>query len=102
MRSKRRAGAALRALLELGAKDVAVLEDGVERRIPVDQLSVGTTFVVRPGEKSGHAGKLEGRQRAGVASDPPRLVDRQPQWWSCASSCPRTAPPGYSAVWTLT
>ncbi|GGT02374.1 heavy metal translocating P-type ATPase [Nonomuraea spiralis] len=50
-RSKRRAGAALRALLELGAKDVAVLRDGVETRIPSDQLAVGDTFVVRPGEK---------------------------------------------------
>jgi Cu+-exporting ATPase len=50
-RAKRRAGAALRALLELGAKDVAVLRDGHETRIPVDQLRVGETFVVRPGEK---------------------------------------------------
>ncbi|KZB79552.1 heavy metal translocating P-type ATPase [Amycolatopsis regifaucium] len=50
-RSKRRAGAALRALLELGAKDVAVLRDGGEVRIPVDQLAVGDEFVVRPGEK---------------------------------------------------
>lgn len=50
-RSKRRAGAALRALLELGARDVAVLRDGVETRVPVDQLAVGDTFVVRPGEK---------------------------------------------------
>jgi Cu+-exporting ATPase len=50
-RSKRRAGAALRALLELGAKDVAVLRDGAEVRIPIDQLTVGDTFVVRPGEK---------------------------------------------------
>jgi Cu+-exporting ATPase len=50
-RSKRRAGAALRALLELGAKDVALLQDGVERRVPVDQLTVGDVFVVRPGEK---------------------------------------------------
>ncbi|MEU0108468.1 heavy metal translocating P-type ATPase [Streptomyces sp. NPDC006251] len=50
-RSKRRAGAALRALLELGAKDVAVLRDGREERIPVDQLAVGDLFVVRPGEK---------------------------------------------------
>ncbi|GHE75342.1 carbonate dehydratase [Amycolatopsis deserti] len=50
-RSKRRAGAALRALLELGAKDVAVLRDGREERIPVDQLAVGETFLVRPGEK---------------------------------------------------
>jgi Cu+-exporting ATPase len=50
-RSKRRAGAALRALLELGAKDVAVLRDGTEVRIPTDQLAVGDRFVVRPGEK---------------------------------------------------
>ncbi|WP_412459536.1 heavy metal translocating P-type ATPase [Actinoalloteichus sp. GBA129-24] len=50
-RAKRRSGAALRALLELGAKDVAVLRDGSELRIPVDQLAVGDHFVVRPGEK---------------------------------------------------
>ncbi|MGW0250725.1 heavy metal translocating P-type ATPase [Nocardia goodfellowii] len=50
-RSKRRAGAALRALLELGAKEVSVLRDGAERRIPVEQLAVGDEFVVRPGEK---------------------------------------------------
>ena len=50
-RSKRRAGAALRALLQLGAKDVAVLRDGTETRIPVDRLQVGDEFVVRPGEK---------------------------------------------------
>jgi Cu+-exporting ATPase len=50
-RSKRRAGAALRALLEIGAKDVAVLRDGREERIPVDRLKVADRFVVRPGEK---------------------------------------------------
>jgi Cu+-exporting ATPase len=50
-RSKRRAGAALRALLHLGAKDVAVLRAGVEERVPVDRLVVGDLFVVRPGEK---------------------------------------------------
>ncbi|HEX6937625.1 MAG TPA: cation transporter, partial [Actinomycetes bacterium] len=50
-RAKRRSGAALRALLELGAKDVAVLRDGAELRIPVEQLAVGDEFVVRPGEK---------------------------------------------------
>ncbi|MBC6449847.1 cadmium-translocating P-type ATPase [Actinokineospora sp. HBU206404] len=50
-RAKRRAGAALRALLDLGAKDVAVLRDGVETRVPVGQLAVGDRFVVRPGEK---------------------------------------------------
>jgi P-type Cu+ transporter len=50
-RAKRRSGAALRALLELGAKDVAVLRDGREERIAVDDLAVGDRFVVRPGEK---------------------------------------------------
>ncbi|MCU1350973.1 MAG: carbonate dehydratase [Acidimicrobiales bacterium] len=50
-RAKRRSGAALRALLSLGAKDVAVLRDGREERIPTDQLLVGDRFVVRPGEK---------------------------------------------------
>ncbi|UOR01465.1 heavy metal translocating P-type ATPase [Leucobacter allii] len=50
-RSKRRAGAALRALLELGAKEVSVLRDGAEARIPSDELLVGDEFVVRPGEK---------------------------------------------------
>ncbi len=50
-RSRRRAGAALRALLELGAKDVAVLCDGVETRLPIERLAVGDEFVVRPGEK---------------------------------------------------
>ncbi|WTE71247.1 heavy metal translocating P-type ATPase [Streptomyces sp. NBC_01615] len=50
-RSKRRAGAALRALMELGAKDVAVLRDGREVRVPVSQLAAGDRFVVRPGEK---------------------------------------------------
>ncbi|MGW1625324.1 heavy metal translocating P-type ATPase [Streptomyces sp. NPDC002172] len=50
-RSKRRAGAALRALMELGARDVAVLRDGREVRVPVASLAVGDRFVVRPGEK---------------------------------------------------
>ncbi|MEU1518564.1 heavy metal translocating P-type ATPase [Streptomyces sp. NPDC005811] len=50
-RSKRSAGAALRALMELGAKDVSVLRDGRETRIPADRLVVGDRFVVRPGEK---------------------------------------------------
>ena len=51
-RAKRRSGAALRALLHMGAKDVAVLRDtGAEIRIPIDQLAVGDIFVVRPGEK---------------------------------------------------
>ncbi|TLF64725.1 copper-translocating P-type ATPase [Nocardia asteroides NBRC 15531] len=50
-RSKRQAGAALRALLELGAKEVSVLREGKEEHIPADQLAVGDLFVVRPGEK---------------------------------------------------
>ncbi|MFI2423416.1 heavy metal translocating P-type ATPase [Streptomyces sp. NPDC018955] len=50
-RSKRRAGAALRALMELGAKDVTVLRGGREVRIPAERLAVGDRFVVRPGEK---------------------------------------------------
>ncbi|GAT70998.1 carbonate dehydratase [Planomonospora sphaerica] len=58
-RSKRRAGAALRALLELGAKDVAVLRGGAEVRVPSDQLAVGDRFVVRPGEKIATDGVIE-------------------------------------------
>ncbi|MFD8563569.1 heavy metal translocating P-type ATPase [Streptosporangium canum] len=58
-RSKRRAGAALRALLELGAKEVAVLRGGAEVRIPTDQLAVGDRFVVRPGEKIATDGVVE-------------------------------------------
>ncbi|MFD7322858.1 heavy metal translocating P-type ATPase [Streptomyces sp. NPDC059875] len=50
-RAKRKAGAALRALMELGAKDVAVLRGGTEVRIPVSALRTGDLFVVRPGEK---------------------------------------------------
>ncbi|MDQ4110293.1 MAG: heavy metal translocating P-type ATPase [Actinomycetota bacterium] len=58
-RSKRRAGAALTALLELGAKEVAVLRDGSEIRIPIDELAVGDLFVVRPGEKIATDGIVE-------------------------------------------
>ncbi|MEA3218637.1 MAG: P-type Cu+ transporter [Acidimicrobiia bacterium] len=58
-RAKRRSGSALRALLQLGAKDVAVLRDGVERRIPVEQLVIGDRFVVRPGEKIAIDGVVE-------------------------------------------
>jgi P-type Cu+ transporter len=51
-RSKRQAGAALRTLLKLGAKEVTILgSDGTEQRIPIEQLVVGHRFVVRPGEK---------------------------------------------------
>ncbi|MEU0576708.1 heavy metal translocating P-type ATPase [Streptomyces griseoincarnatus] len=51
VRSKRQAGAALRALMELGAKDVTVLREGREVRVPAERLAVGDRFVVRPGEK---------------------------------------------------
>ena len=51
-RAKRRAGAALRALAGLGAKEAAILDDdGTERLTPIDQLAAGQLFVVRPGEK---------------------------------------------------
>jgi P-type Cu+ transporter len=59
-KAKRRAGAALKALLELGAKDVAILDgDGSERRVPIEQLAVGDRFVVRPGEKVATDGIVE-------------------------------------------
>ncbi|MEU0313913.1 heavy metal translocating P-type ATPase [Nocardioides sp. NPDC006273] len=61
-RSKRSAGAALRALLELGAKEVSILRDGptgtTEERISVDQLAAGDRFVVRPGEKIATDGRI--------------------------------------------
>ncbi|MFJ6697162.1 heavy metal translocating P-type ATPase [Streptomyces sp. NPDC091272] len=50
-RSKRKAGAALKALLELGAKDVTVLRDGEEVTVPTRDLAAGDRFLVRPGEK---------------------------------------------------
>jgi Cu+-exporting ATPase len=59
VRAKRRAGSALRALLALGAKDVAVLRDGVEHRVPIGALAVGDRFVVRPGEKVATDGVVE-------------------------------------------
>ncbi|HET8587168.1 MAG TPA: copper-translocating P-type ATPase, partial [Candidatus Limnocylindria bacterium] len=59
-RARRRAGAALKALVELGAKDVSILDsDGTERRVPIDQLQVGQRFVVRPGEKVATDGTVE-------------------------------------------
>ena len=50
-RARRRSGAALGALLALGARDVAVLRDGAEVRVPAAELAAGEEFVVRPGEK---------------------------------------------------
>ena len=56
--AKRKAGDALRALLDLGAKDAAVLEGGTEYRLPADQLMVGDVIVVRPGEKIATDGEV--------------------------------------------
>jgi P-type Cu+ transporter len=67
-RSKRRAGAALRALLDLGAKDVAVLRAGSEVRVPIDRLAVGDRFVVRPGETIATDGTVEDGSSAVDAS----------------------------------
>ncbi|OZE12426.1 copper-translocating P-type ATPase [Rhodococcus sp. 05-2255-3B1] len=58
-RSKRQAGAALRALMDLGAKTVAVLKGDTEQKIPIEQLAVGDLFVVRPGEKVATDGTVE-------------------------------------------
>ncbi len=71
-RAKRQSGAALRALLDLGAKEVAVLRDGPdgsgEERVPVDRLQVGDRFVVRPGEKVATDGVVESGTSAVDAS----------------------------------
>jgi Cu+-exporting ATPase len=68
-RAKRRAGAAIRALLELGAKDAAVLgDDGAERRVPVERVRAGDRFVVRPGERVATDGVVvEGRSALDVS-----------------------------------
>ena len=58
-RAKRRSGAAIRALLELGAKDARVLRDGLEVVVPVEELQVGDRFVVRPGEKIATDGVID-------------------------------------------
>ena len=58
-RAKSRAGAALRALLEIGAKEARVLRDGEEVLVPIDEVRVGDVFVVRPGEKIATDGVVE-------------------------------------------
>ena len=58
LRAKRNAGSALRALLELGAKEASVLRDGVEQRVPASSLRVGDEFVVRPGEQIATDGEV--------------------------------------------
>ena len=67
-RSKRRAGSALQALMRLGAKDVAVLREGQETRVPVAALQVGDLFVVRPGETVATDGVVESGSSALDAS----------------------------------
>jgi P-type Cu+ transporter len=67
-RARRRAGAAVAALLELGAREVAVLRDGREQRIPVERLAAGDRFVVRPGEKVATDGVVEEGRSAVDAS----------------------------------
>ncbi|MEJ4113058.1 heavy metal translocating P-type ATPase [Corynebacterium kroppenstedtii] len=57
-KTKREAGAALRALLDMGAHDATLLRDGEETRIPTDQLTVGDTFITRPGEKIATDGEV--------------------------------------------
>src|SRR2546430_947765 len=99
-RAERRSGAALRALLSLGARDAAVLRDGAEVRVPVDQLAVGEQFVVRPGEKiAADGGVLSGRS----AVDTPMLTaEAGPAGVGPAAGGPRggrrpTAPPRVAA-----
>jgi len=68
-KSRRTAGAALRALFSMGAKDVTVLgPDGSESRIPVESLTVGERFVVRPGETIATDGVVESGRSAVDAS----------------------------------
>ncbi|TDE91729.1 copper-translocating P-type ATPase [Occultella glacieicola] len=64
LRARRRAGDALRALLDLGAKEVTLLQGGVELRVPADDLRVGDEFVVRPGEKIATDGVVIGGRSA--------------------------------------
>jgi P-type Cu+ transporter len=63
-RAKSRAGEALRALLELGAKEARVLRDGAEVLVPIDEVRVGDLFVVRPGEKVATDGIVEDGESA--------------------------------------
>ena len=73
---------ALRALLDLGAKDVAVLRDGREERIAIDRLMVGDRFVVRPGEKVATDGEVRHMTvplRFEVSREPLRLMLPRPE-----------------------
>ena len=91
MRAKRRAGAALRALLDLGAKDAAVLRPDaegvlVESRVPIATLAVGDRFIVRPGEKVATDGVVE----AGTSAVDVSMVTGE--------SVPRDVAPGDAVV----
>ena len=91
---------------DLGAKDVAVLRDGTEIRIPVDQLVVGDVFVVRPGEKIATDGvvvdgqlrrrRLDAHRRVGAGRGRPRRRrgrrDRQRRRAAAWSAPPGSAP----------
>jgi len=81
-RAKRRSGAALQALLELGTKDVAVLDvEGRERRVGIDELHVDDVFVVRPGEKIATDGIIDQGASAvdeSLLTGEPVPVDKQP------------------------
>jgi Cu+-exporting ATPase len=78
-RARRRSGAALRALLSLGAKDAAVLRNGAEVRVPVEQLAVGEQFVVRPGRRSPPTGSSPPAARPWTPRCSP--ASRSPQSW---------------------
>ncbi|GAB48740.1 heavy metal translocating P-type ATPase [Mobilicoccus pelagius] len=67
-RSRRAAGAALRALFDMGAKEAVVLRDGREQRVPVSALVVDDRFVVRPGETIATDGVVESGASAVDAS----------------------------------
>ncbi len=73
-RAKRQGGAAMAALLEMGAKDVTLLVDGQERQVPIDQLAVGMRFVVRPGEKIATDGIID----QGISAVDASLVTGEP------------------------
>jgi P-type Cu+ transporter len=87
-RSKRRAGTAVRALLELGAKDVTVLRGGVEQRIPVAGLVVGDRFLVRPGEKVATDGVVE----EGTSGVDRSMLTGESVPWRCGPVTPWSAP----------
>ncbi|QPK79063.1 copper-translocating P-type ATPase [Corynebacterium lizhenjunii] len=74
LRAKGKSSAALRTLLNMGAKDVAVLRHGAQVRIPIEQLRVGETFVVRPGEKIA----TDGQVRAGYSAVDESMLTGEP------------------------